>query len=166
MSQSVLGTRTGLTGRARIGVRRAASGVTTARPRAGIRVVDARRTRVSGPGFALLMVLMLVGGLLASLTLNTLRGEGSFELADLQREQILLAETQTGLRADVAEARSADRLTASARGLGMVPSPSTAFIRLSDGAVLGVATPGEKVADDTVAVVTRSVLDATGSTGD
>lgn len=158
MSQLTVGARGIPAGRRRTAAgSRARVGATSAR--AGVRVVDASRPRVSGPGFAVLMVVLLFAGLMASLTLNSLRSEGSFTLAELQREQILLAEIETGLRADVAEAKSADALTSNAVRLGMVPSPSTAFVRLSDGAVLGVAAPGEESAEATVDEVTRSVLD-------
>jgi hypothetical protein len=84
-------------------------------------------------------LLLLGGGLLALLLVNTAMANGSFRLHDLQAASDQLTDRQEALRQDIAVQAAPERLAARARALGMVPSGSAAFLRLSDGRVLGVA---------------------------
>lgn len=110
---------------------------TPARPR--LRVVDAAPMPGSHVGYGMLCAGLVICGLLLMLVLNTVRAEGSFVLSDLRADQARLDARQVTLQSELAQLRSPDSLAGKAEDLGMVRSPSTAVLRLSDGVVLGVA---------------------------
>lgn len=153
MSQSTLARvaprgATARTGRA--GSARSAPGTRQAR----LRLVDAAPSRQGNTGFALLCIGLVLGGLMCALMLNMARGEGSFTLGALRAEQTRLHDERVTLEAQLADLRSPDTLADKAKDLGLVPSPSTAVLRLSDGAVLGVAAGVD--GNDTFTVETSS----------
>jgi hypothetical protein len=94
--------------------------------------------------FAALCMLLLVGGLMGLLMLNTSMAEGSFTLHRLQATSGELTDTEEALTAAIDAQRSPANLAARAAKMGMVPADSAAFLRLTDGAVLGVAKPAQK----------------------
>jgi hypothetical protein len=63
--------------------------------------------------------------------------QGSFRVHDLEREVGLLADEEQALQQKVAELAAPARLAQQARSLGMVPMTTPAFLRASDGKVLG-----------------------------
>jgi hypothetical protein len=102
---------------------------------------------VGQPGngvFAAACMLLLVAGLFGLLMLNTAMAEGSFTLNNLQKTSGELADTQDALTQAIDAQRSPANLAARAAKLGMVPAGSAAFLRLSDGKVLGVAQPATR----------------------
>ena len=109
-----------------------------------LRVVPAAIGQPGNGVFAAVCMLLLVGGLVALLMLNTAMAEGSFTLNRLQNTSGELADTQDALTQAIDAQRSASTLAARAAKLGMVPADSAAFLRLSDGKVLGVASPATK----------------------
>lgn len=109
-----------------------------------LRVVPAAVGQPGNGLFAALCVLLLTGGLVALLMLNTAMAEGSFTLHDLEATSGELADTQEALTTAIDAQRSPGHLASRALQLGMVPSESAAFLRLSDGKVLGVAKPAKK----------------------
>jgi len=108
-------------------------------PRPALRVVAAPAPDRARTAFVALCLLLLGGGLLTLLLVNTAMANGSFRLHDLQATSDQLTDRQEALRQDIAVQAAPERLAARARALGMVPSGSAAFLRLSDGKVLGVA---------------------------
>ena len=91
--------------------------------------------------------MVLLGGLLTAglgglLFLHTSLAEDSFRLHDLTTRSAVLAGREQALEQEVAVAASPERLAARAEALGMVRSENPAFIRLSDGSVLGKPKPG------------------------
>ena len=66
---------------------------------------------------------------------------GAYEKHDLQQELARLAQQDLDLSAELDARAAPEALAASARQLGMVPAASPAWLRLSDGAVLGSPTP-------------------------
>jgi hypothetical protein len=94
--------------------------------------------------FAALCMLLLIGGLMGLLMLNTSMAEGSFTLHRLQATSGELTDTEQALTAAIDAQKAPANLASRAAKLGMVPADSAAFLRLSDGAVLGVATPAKK----------------------
>lgn len=100
------------------------------------------RRPARGPFIAVLTVL-LGGGLLILLALNTALAQGSFVAFDLRADNAALAEREQDLLQDVAAAESPQELEESARRLGMVPAENPVFLRLSDGKVLGVPLPAQ-----------------------
>jgi hypothetical protein len=107
-------------------------------------------------------LLVLGAGLLTLLLINTALAQGSFQLHDLQATSDRLADTEQTLRESIDAAAAPQRLAEQARALGMVPSESTAFVRLSDGKVLGVAQPAKKPERPTVASPEPSSAGTTG----
>jgi hypothetical protein len=103
----------------------------------------------TGPGqaartpFVLLVVLLLGGGLIALLVLNSAISEGAFKLDDLQRETKNLTDEEQALQRDIDAYSAPDALQRRARELGMVPGGDPAFLG-PDGTVKGVpsAAPG------------------------
>lgn len=122
---------------------------------------------VGHPGnglFAALCMLLLVGGLVALLMLNTAMAEGSFTLHRLQQTSGELTDTQQALTQAIDAQRSPANLATRAGRLGMVPSDSAAFLRLSDGAVLGVAKAAAKDPGFTVVTAPQASASTPGTT--
>ncbi|MEU9059966.1 septum formation initiator family protein [Streptomyces sp. NPDC048430] len=100
------------------------------------------RLMPSGPStaartpFVLLVVLLLAGGLISLLLLNSALNEGSFRLSKLKRETTELTDEQQALQRDVDSYSEPDALERRARELGMVPGGSPAFLN-PDGTVRG-----------------------------
>ena len=123
-----------------------------AAPPQPLRVVPAAVGQPGNAMFAAVCLMLLVGGLVSLLMLNTAMAEGSFTLGGLQKTSGELADAQNALTQAVDAQRSPANLAARATKLGMVPADSAAFLRLSDGKVLGVASAAK--ADPGFTVVT------------
>lgn len=92
-------------------------------------------------GMLLVCAGLLLSGLLTLLFLNMSLAEGSFTVHELQRTAGELAETEDALEQSITAVSSPAALASRADRMGMVPAASPAFLRLEDGAVLGVAEP-------------------------
>ena len=112
---------------------------TAASSRGRTRVVDAAPA-VAHAGFRILCLLIVLGTFASVLLLNTARAEGSYILSRLGSEATALHDQKVTLEAELANLESAETLAKNARELDMVPSTSTATLRLSDGAITGVAS--------------------------
>ncbi|MEV5973547.1 cell division protein FtsL [Streptomyces sp. NPDC051921] len=106
------------------------------------------RLMPSGPStaartpFVLLVVVLLGGGLISLLLLNSALNQGSFKLSELKRKTTELTDEEQALQRDVDDSSAPDALERRARELGMVPGGSPAFLD-PDGKVRGV--PSEAV---------------------
>ena len=103
--------------------------------------------------FLALCVVLLLGGFVGVLMLNTAMAKGSYTMRDLQQRSDQLADTQDSLRQTLDGLSGPGPLAQRARALGMVPAATPAFLRLSDGKVLGVARKAKE--DSTFSVVTE-----------
>ena len=63
--------------------------------------------------------------------------QGAYEISTLQSSQVELGRTAEGLTEDLVRVSSPQNLAANAAALGMVSDSTPAYLRLSDGAVLG-----------------------------
>ncbi|MDX6199161.1 MAG: hypothetical protein QOJ79_2312 [Actinomycetota bacterium] len=108
-----------------------------------LRLVAARRSSAARAPFIAVVVVILSVGLLGLLLLNTVLAQDAFQLHALQVQGHVLADQEQGLQRDVERLQSPQSLASRATALGMVPGGTRAFLRLSDGKVLGVALPGE-----------------------
>ncbi|WP_406009469.1 septum formation initiator family protein [Streptomyces sp. NBC_00637] len=90
--------------------------------------------------FVLLVVLLLGGGLIGLLVLNSALSEGSFRMDDLQKDTKSLTDEQQALQRDIDSYSAPDALQRRARELGMVPGGDPAFLS-PDGTVKGVPSP-------------------------
>ncbi|MFJ8080603.1 hypothetical protein ACIQ6Y_08205 [Streptomyces sp. NPDC096205] len=100
----------------------------------------------AGPGqaartpFVLLVVLLLGGGLIGLLVLNSALSEGSFRLDDLKKATKDFTDQEQALQRDIDAYSAPDALQRRARELGMVPGGDPAFLD-PDGKVKGVPSP-------------------------
>jgi hypothetical protein len=90
--------------------------------------------------FVLLVVVLLGGGLICLLMLNSALNEGSFKLNDLKKQTTELTDEEQQLQRDVDDRSAPGALERRARELGMVPGGSPAFLD-PDGRVRG--TPSQ-----------------------
>ncbi|MFG2309509.1 hypothetical protein ACGFS9_12685 [Streptomyces sp. NPDC048566] len=101
------------------------------------RLLPAGAGQAARAPFVLLVVLLLGGGLIGLLVLNSALSEGAFRLDDLQRDTKSLTDEEQALQRDVDAYSAPDALQRRARELGMVPGGDPAFLN-PDGSVLGV----------------------------
>ncbi|MFB7516033.1 hypothetical protein [Streptomyces sp. NPDC056144] len=100
------------------------------------------RLMPSGPNtaartpFVLLVFVLLGGGLITLLLLNSALNQGSFKLRELKDRTTELTDEEQALQRDVDVYVAPDALERRARELGMVPGGSPAFLG-PDGKVLG-----------------------------
>jgi hypothetical protein len=125
-----------------------------------------------------LVVSLLIAGLGGLLFLHTALAEDSFRLHDLQVRSALLGNEQQALEQKLALEASPRRLSTRAQALGMVRSENPAFIRLSDGRILGkpkagvapppppVPTPTASSSPSTSADAGSNNTDSPGKKGD
>ncbi|MFJ1811076.1 MULTISPECIES: septum formation initiator family protein [unclassified Streptomyces] len=97
--------------------------------------------------FVLLVVLLLGGGLIGLLVLNSALSEGSFRMDDLQKDTKSLTDEQQGLQRDIDSYSAPDALQRRARELGMVPGGDPAFLN-PDGTVKGVPYAAQQSLED------------------
>ena len=127
-----------MTSTARVGAR-ALNRPVTETPR--LRVVTGAPLRHGGAAFGIVCACLLAIGLIGLLLLNTSLAQGSFTLHDLRTTSDQLADTQGTLNQSLDALSSPANLAKKATSMGMVPAQSAAFLRLSDGKVIGVAQP-------------------------
>ncbi|HEY6741189.1 MAG TPA: hypothetical protein VI110_02435, partial [Lapillicoccus sp.] len=122
---------------------------------APLRVVPAAIRRTGNGGFAVLCMALLAVGLVSLLMMNTALASGIYQLKDLRAESGTLTDQQEQLTQVVDDLRSPRNLADRAQQMGMVPAKSMAFVRLSDGTVIGQAQPA--AAEQRLNVVTTAV---------
>jgi hypothetical protein len=91
--------------------------------------------------FVVLSLAVVSTGLLALLGLNTVVAQNAFTLDRLERRSAALAADEQRLEREVAALEAPGNVAARAHALGLVPASDPAFLRLSDGKVLGVPRP-------------------------
>lgn len=121
-----------------------------------LRVVTGAPAKRGGPAFGIICATLLAAGLLGLLLLNTVLAQGSFTLHDLRATSDQLTDTQNALSQSLATSKSPVNIASKAVSMGMVPAQSPAFLRLSDGMVIGVARPAQPGPAFTVVRTTRS----------
>jgi cell division protein FtsB len=108
------------------------------------RLLPTGRAQAARTPFVLLVVLLLGGGLIGLLVLNSALSEGAFQLDDLQRETKNLTDEEQALQRDIDAYSAPDALQRRARELGMVPGGDPAFLS-PDGKVKGVPSAASAV---------------------
>jgi len=125
-----------MTSTARVGAR-ALSRPTTETPR--LRVVTGAPLRRGSAALVTICATLLAAGLIGLLLLNTALAQGSFTLHDLRSTSDQLTDAQGALSQSLDASESPANLAKRAADMGMVPAESAAFLRLSDGKIVGVA---------------------------
>ncbi|MDT0420980.1 septum formation initiator family protein [Streptomyces evansiae] len=122
------------------------NGVLRGRAAALARLLPERGTnRAARTPFVLLVVVLLAGGLITLLVLNSSLNEGSFQVSRLKKQSTDLTDEQQELQRDVDAYSAPDALARRAAELGMVPGGDPAFLA-PDGTVRGRASAAPPVA--------------------
>jgi cytoskeletal protein RodZ len=108
--------------------------------RARLTVVPRRATKAPRVPFVTLVSMLLVSGVVGLLLFNTHMQQASFTITSMEESAALLNAKEQSLQMRLDTLRDPQKVAARAKKLGMVPSSSPAFIRLSDGKVLGTPT--------------------------
>ncbi|MFU8849862.1 hypothetical protein ACNAW0_02555 [Micromonospora sp. SL1-18] len=116
---------------------------TTSTPAPRLRVAPPPPVSVPRAPFVGLILVLVVGGVLGILLLNTKINENAFRKAELQEQQAKLDVNQQQLEKKIADQKAPGNLTANARKLGLVEAGDPAYIRLPDGKMIGVPHPAE-----------------------
>ncbi|MFI6086651.1 septum formation initiator family protein [Streptomyces sp. NPDC051218] len=109
------------------------------------RLLPSGQNQAARTPFVLLVVVLLGGGLIALLILNSSLNEGSFQLSELKKQTTELTDQEQELQRDVDAYAAPDALQRRARELGMVPGGDPAFLN-PDGTVRGVPGAAEQSA--------------------
>ncbi|MFC9908493.1 septum formation initiator family protein [Streptomyces sp. NPDC059862] len=123
------------------------------------RLLPTGRGQAARTPFVLLVVLLLGGGLIGLLVLNSALSEGSFRLDDLQKETKNLTDEEQALQRDIDAYSAPDALQRRARELGMVPGGDPAFLD-PDGTVKGVPSAAEPASARTPLVLAPEAMTA------
>lgn len=123
--------------------------------RARLTVVPRVRSRAPRVPFVTLVTLMLVGGVVGLLMFNTSMQQNAFSATALESKANDLTSREQTLQMQLEKLRDPQRVAEQAQRLGMVPATTPAFIRLSDGKVLG--TPTAATAEDKFNIRTPGV---------
>lgn len=115
-----------------------------------LRVVTGAPLRGGGASLGIVCASLLAAGLIGLLLLNTSLAQGSFTLQKLQSTSDQLTDAQDALNASLAATKSPARLATRAVSMGLVPAQFIAFLRLSDGKIIGVAKPTTRASGFTV----------------
>ncbi|MFD7711849.1 septum formation initiator family protein [Streptomyces sp. NPDC059785] len=121
------------------------------------RLFPAQRGQAARTPFVLLVVVLLGGGLIGLLVLNSALSEGSFQLDDLQKGTKNLTDEEQELQRDVDSYSAPDALRERARELGMVPGGDPAFLN-PDGTVEGSPGPAAEKSSALTTVVPPEML--------
>jgi hypothetical protein len=108
-----------------------------------LRVVTQPPAQRSRLPFVVGCITLLMVSLIGLLVLNISLSRGAYRVHDLEVKASRLAEQQQALGEEVATRAAPAQLSIEARRLGMVPGTSPAFLRLSDGAILGSPQPAQ-----------------------
>lgn len=122
------------------------------------RLLPTRPKGAARTPFVLLVVLLLGGGLIALLVLNSALSEGSFKLDDLQDDVKSYTDEEQALQRDVDAYSAPDALQRRARELGMVPGGDPAFLN-PDGTVKGVPSAAQQSVARMPLVLAPEILD-------
>lgn len=115
---------------------------------AGLRLVRPVRSRARKAPFVVVVLSVLGAGLVGLILMSTVLQAQSFESSRLDRQASELQTRQQAVAREVDRLQSPANVAARAIALGMVPNANPAFLRLSDGKVLGkpqAAEPGSNI---------------------
>ncbi|NYD41471.1 hypothetical protein [Nocardioides panaciterrulae] len=108
--------------------------------RARLTVVPRRRVRAARMPFVLLVTVVLLGGVVGLLLVNTSMQQGSFAATALEEQATALSAREQSLQMELETLRDPQHVAVQARKMGMVTAGAPVFLRLSDGKVLGQPT--------------------------
>ena len=110
---------------------------------AGLRLVRPVRSRARKAPFVVVIMTILSIGLVGLIIMSTVLQAQSFEAQKLNRQVAELETQQQLLSREVDKLQSPANVARRAIAYGMVPNTNPAFLRLSDGKVLGKPEPAK-----------------------
>ncbi len=110
----------------------------------GLRLVRPVRSQARRAPFVVVVLLVLSAGLVGLIVASTLLQSQAFEQAKLDKQVASLQTQQQALAREVDRMHSPASVADRATSLGMVRNTNPAFLRLSDGTVLGKPKPAKK----------------------
>lgn len=113
--------------------------------RARLTVVPRARTRTSPLPFVTLVSFVLLAGVIGLLMFNTSMQQAAFTATAMERQAATLEAREQTLRMELDVLRDPQRLALKAQRMGLVIPATPAFLRLSDGEVLGTPTAATRV---------------------
>ena len=113
--------------------------------RARLTVVPRSHSPASRMPFMILVALVLLGGVVGLLLFNTSMQQASFKATALETQAQRLHAKEQSLKMELDQLRDPQLVASRAQALGMVPLVNPAFIRLSDGEVLGNPVPASSL---------------------
>lgn len=108
-----------------------------------LRLVAPVRSRAGRAPFVVVVLTVLGVGLVGLILLSTVLQSQAFEIARLSSRADALAVQEQDLRREVDRLQAPAALAERALRLGMVPNANPAFLRPSDGQVIGDPEPAE-----------------------
>jgi len=112
--------------------------------KARLTVVPRTRTRTSRLPFVTLVSFVLLAGVIGLLMFNTSMQQASFAATSMELQASTLTAREQTLRMELDGLRDPQRVARQAQRMGMVIPATPAFLRLSDGKVLGTPTPATR----------------------
>jgi len=122
--------------------------------RARLTVVPRARTRTSPVPFVMLVSFVLLAGVIGLLMFNTSMQQAAFAATSMEQQASTLTAREQTLRMELEGLRDPQRVAREAQAMGMVIPASPAFLRLSDGKVLG--TPTAATREDPLRLLPRA----------
>lgn len=110
-------------------------------------------------GFAIIAVASFAVIIVAQLALSVAIAQGAYEIDALELEKAQHSREMQTLQEDLERVESPQYLARNAEELGMVPNANPVYLRLSDGAVLGVPTAAAGEAIDSESLVPNALID-------
>ncbi|WEO79034.1 hypothetical protein BJQ94_08375 [Cryobacterium sp. SO2] len=111
--------------------------------------------------YALSAVACVGAIVVAQLLLSVGISQGAYEISALRASQVELGRTADSVSEDLIKVSSPQSLAANAEALGMVSNSTPAYLRLSDGAVLGAPTSATGSQAGAASLVPNSLLTGT-----
>ena len=112
--------------------------------RARLTVVPRARTRTSPVPFVMLVSFVLLAGVIGLLMFNTSMQQAAFTATTMEHQASTLTAREQALRMELEGLRDPQRVAREAQAMGMVIPATPAFLRLTDGKVLGTPTPATR----------------------
>jgi len=122
--------------------------------RARLTVVPRARTRTSPVPFVMLVSFVLLAGVIGLLMFNTSMQQAAFAATSMEQQASTLTAREQTLRMELEGLRDPQRVAREAQAMGMVIPATPAFLRLSDGKVLG--TPTAATREDPLRLLPRA----------
>jgi hypothetical protein len=121
--------------------------------RARLAVVPRLRTRTSPLPFVTLVSFVLLSGVIGLLMFNTSMQQAAFAATTMEQQAATLDAREQTLRMELDVLRDPQRVALTAQRMGMVIPSTPAFMRLTDGKVLG--TPAAATREDGLRLLPR-----------